>query len=339
MDTWTAILHIAPYTVGIALPAGIVVAAVLYWLLRKASVTTAVTVVVLVPMLVTMITGLAVTGFMFTPQLAVTVVLWVSVLVVTVPLAVLLGRMFARRSVWEREARERERAAEASRRELVAWISHDLRTPLAGIMAMSEALADGVVDDPAGVRRYATTISRDTERLGSMVEDLFELSRINAGAIALTLSELPLYDVVSDAVATQAPVAADLGVRIRTDVEDWPVVMGSDRELGRVLRNLLSNAIRHTPADGEVTIEAGAADERVWLRVQDACGGIPEPELDRVFDVAYRGTSTRERSDKVPAGAGLGLAIARGLVQAHRGEITVRNHGAGCRFEVRLPAP
>jgi signal transduction histidine kinase len=217
----------------------------------------------------------------------------------------------------------------------VAWISHDLRTPLAGIRAMAEALSDGVVSSPEDVAGYASRISAETQRLSGMVDDLFELSKITAGALRLTMSAVPLRDVISEAVAAEGPVAASKGVRLEADAEQWPVVLGSDPELARVIRNLLSNAIRHTPADGTVAVHVGAEDDHAVVRVDDACGGIPDNELDRVFDVAFRGSAARTPSGD--GGAGLGLAIARGLVEAHKGEIAARNHGPGCRFEVRLP--
>jgi signal transduction histidine kinase len=257
---------------------------------------------------------------------------------VTVPAAIILGRAIARRSVWEREARERERAAEQSRRELVAWISHDLRSPLAGIQAMAEALADGVVSERSEVADYAQRISGESTRLSGMVGDLFELSRITAGALQLTMSAVPLRDVVSDAVAAQSPVAERKRVRVLENGEAWPVVSGSDPELARIVRNLVSNAIRHTPPDGTVAVQIDIDGDQALLAVDDSCGGIPDDEIGRVFDVAFRGTQARtpERSGTT-AGGGLGLAIAKGLVEAHRGHIGVHNHGPGCRFEVRLP--
>lgn len=332
---WVELWHVAPYAIGFSLPIALAGA----WLLaglRQRSLTTAMTVLVLVPSAALVAGVVAVSGFMFTPQLRSTLLVCGLVTIVTVPIAVLLGRSIGRRSVWEREALARERRAEASRRELVAWISHDLRTPLAGIRAMSEALADGVVFEPAEVAGYAAAIRRETERLSGMVDDLFELSRITAGSLQLTLSSVPLHDVVSEAVAAQAPVAARRGVRVLAEASTWPVVRGSDPELARVVRNLLSNAIRHTPADGTVLVAAGVDGAEGWLRVDDGCGGIPEPDLSRVFEVAFRGTKARTPEPADP-GAGLGLAIARGLVEAHRGRITARNHGRGCRFEVHLP--
>jgi signal transduction histidine kinase len=172
-----------------------------------------------------------------------------------------------------------------------------------------------------------------------MVNDLFELSRITAGALRLTLSAVPLRDVVSDSVAAALPMARRKRVRLYADVRAWPVVLGSDPELARIVRNLLSNAIRHTPPDGSVMVGLGMDGKEALLHVDDACGGIPEQELGRVFDVAFRGSTARtpNADPEEPAGAGLGLAIARGLVEAHKGKIDARNHGPGCRFEVRLP--
>ena len=234
------------------------------------------------------------------------------------------------------EARERERALEGSRRELVAWVSHDLRTPLAGIRAMAEALEDGVVDDPATVARYHRTIRFETERLAGLVDDLFELSRIHAGALRLQMERVSLGDIVSDALAAADPLARSKGVRLEGRLAGAPPALDvSTPEFQRVLRNLLSNAIRHTPSDGTVFVEAGASDGAAYIAVADGCGGIADAELSRVFDVSFRGEQARTPS--TDGGAGLGLAIARGLVHAHRGEIEVANAGAGCRFTVRVP--
>jgi len=235
-------------------------------------------------------------------------------------------------------SRESEERLGRSRQELVASFSHDLRTPLAGIRAMSEALEDGVVADPATVQRYHRGIRTEADRMTQMVDDLFELSRINAHAIPLQLQDVLLRDVVSDALAAAAPVAAAKRVRVVGDAEGAQVpVRASVPEMSRVLRNLLANAIRHTPADGSVHVRAHTCDGQGYVEVADACGGIPEQDLPRVFDVAFRGTAARTPGDD--GGAGLGLAISRGLVHAHRGEISIANAGPGCRVLVRIPAP
>jgi signal transduction histidine kinase len=234
------------------------------------------------------------------------------------------------------QARARERSLDASRRELVAWVSHDLRTPLAGIRAIVEALEDGVVHDPETVARYYTTLRVEADRLAGLVDDLFELSRTQAGVLRLHFERVSLGDLVSDAIATAAPVAEAKGVRLEGRLSGPPPDLDvSAPEVLRALRNILENAIRHTPSDGTVVVEAGRDADRAFVSVADSGGGIPEPDLPRIFDVAFRGDSARTPGD----GAGLGLAIARGLVDAHRGEITVRNDNGGARFTVRLPLP
>jgi signal transduction histidine kinase len=231
---------------------------------------------------------------------------------------------------------ERERMLERSRRELVAWVSHDLRTPIAGIRAMVEALDDGVVDDPAEVRRYHGQLVCEADRLARLVDDLFELSRIEADTLALTLEPLSLGELVSDAVASAAVVAESKGVRVAGRVDGpAPRISGAAPELTRAVHNLLDNAIRHTPPGGVVEVAVAGIDGAAEVSVRDECGGIPAADLDRVFDLAYRGDTARSPGDD--EGAGLGLAIARGFVEAHRGDIAVRNEPGGCRFIVTLP--
>jgi signal transduction histidine kinase len=239
------------------------------------------------------------------------------------------------------EGRRREQSLEASRRELVAWVSHDLRTPLAGLRAMAEALEDEVADDPA---RYHRQIRREVDRLSRMVDDLFELSRIQSGALTLSLEQVEVGALVSDVISGAQAVAAARGVRL--DAQLASATVDADATgLGRVLANLVVNAIRHTPSDGTVQVEVEvqvAPDGRrsdVVLSVTDRCGGIGEQELARVFDAGWRGSAARtpDVDTTQGAGAGLGLAIARGIVEAHQGRIGVRNTAGGCRFEVTLP--
>ncbi|WP_328903913.1 HAMP domain-containing histidine kinase [Streptomyces sp. NBC_00441] len=241
-----------------------------------------------------------------------------------------LTRELAATSAKLDSSRMRERALETSRRELVAWISHDLRTPLAGLRAMSEALEDGVaVDSP----RYLRQIRTEVERMNDMVGDLFELSRIHAGSLALTPTRVSVYDLVGDALAGADPLAREHGVRlVGGRIEEVPVEVDG-KEMSRVLGNLLINAIRRTPADGTVAVAAHRAPDGVVLSVTDSCGGIPEEDLPRVFDTGWRGSHARTP----PAGAGLGLAIVRGIVEAHAGRAEVRNVSGGCCFEVTLP--
>jgi len=233
-----------------------------------------------------------------------------------------------------------ERALESSRRELVAWVSHDLRTPLAGLRAMTEALEDGVVDDAPTVARYHRRMRGEVERLAAMVDDLLELSLLQAERRPLTLARVALSDVVADALAAAEPLARAEGVTLsgRAVDADTPVLADA-AGLGRVLANLIVNALRHTPRGGAVEVVTGDGDGGAWVEVSDGCGGIPAEDLPRLFEVAFRGQAARspEPDTVAPAGAGLGLAIARGLVEAHGGSLGVVNAGPGCRFTVRLP--
>ncbi len=237
------------------------------------------------------------------------------------------------------EARSRELAMEASRRELIAWVSHDLRTPLAGIRAMAEALEDGMVEGPEEQARYHRTLRTESDRLAALVDDLFELSRIQAGALRLCPEPVDLADLLSDAVAGAQALANAAGVRLVGDIElPAPVLDLSAAEATRAVRNLLDNAIRHTPSGGEVIVRCRAdagPDGRLGaiVEVADACGGIPAEHLDRVFELAYSGDDARSPHD---GRTGLGLAITKGIVEAHGGQVSVRNDGPGCRFTVRL---
>jgi len=236
------------------------------------------------------------------------------------------------------ESRARELALEQSRRELVSWVSHDLRTPLAGLRAMTEALEDGLADEPS---RYHRQMRAEVDRMVRMVDDLFELSRIHAGVLRLSPQSVALGDVVSEAIAGADSVARARGVRLGGQVEQDVLVTADPEGLSRVVSNLLMNAIRHTPADGVVEVSARAVADGVELSVTDGCGGMKEEDIRRVFDVGWQGSSARtpdHRDVAGGAGAGLGLAIVKGIVEAHLGQVAVTNHEPGCRFLVRLPA-
>ena len=233
------------------------------------------------------------------------------------------------------EARDRERALEASRRELVAWVSHDLRTPLAGLRAMAEALEDGVVTDWQTVGRYHAQIRAQTGRLTLMIDDLFELSRIHAGALRLSRQVVGVGDLIGEALTIAEPLARAKGVRLRGSAVPGLAVWVDSAAVGRALLNLVANAIRHTPADSVVDVRADGESGMAAVSVSDSCGGIPAEHLLRVFDIGFRGETAR--TPATGEGAGLGLSIARGIIQAHRGQIGVRNAGSGCQFVIRLP--
>lgn len=231
-------------------------------------------------------------------------------------------------------ARAAAAAAETGRRDLVAGISHDLRTPLTGMRAMVEALEDGVVDDAPTVARYHHQLRVEIDRLAAMVSDLFELSRVE-GPLQLNLQRVAAADLVDEAVASADPVARTKNLTLHAQSAPGLPVEVDTTEFGRVMRNLLLNAIRHTPADGSITVSAATGEGTVSFAVADACGGIPESDLPRVFQPAFRGDAARTTA--ADQGGGLGLAIARGIVEAHRGAIRVANFGPGCRFVVSLP--
>ncbi|MEV0029612.1 HAMP domain-containing sensor histidine kinase [Nocardia sp. NPDC050793] len=332
-------LQIVGYALACSIPV-VLIGAIILRATSNRSLTTSMAVLVLIPTLATLAGIVGVSGLMFTHEFQRNALVLAVVAAVTVPAAILLGREQARKTVWEKEIREQERAAERSRRELVAWVSHDLRTPLAGIRAMAEALTDGVVTGAADVTRYAEQIGCETDRLSRMVDDLFEMSKINAGALRLELEPVDLREVIDEVLAANHPTAERARVALRAEQPpDRIVVTASDQALGRVLTNLVSNAIAHTPPGGEVAISAGISGEQAWARVDDTGPGIAAEDLPRIFEVAYRGTAARSpvAQSGVPIGSGMGLAIAAGLVEAHRGDITAENRERGCRFEVRLP--
>src|SRR5258708_7835266 len=202
-----------------------------------------------------------------------------------------------------------------------------------GVGAMAEALEDGLAADPP---RYHKQIRAEAERLASMVDDLFELSRIHSGALQLSSEQIALDDLVSDVLASTEALALERGVSLDGKAAGQLTVRADPRELSRALTNLLANAIRHTPPGGCVHVEARHENGDALLAVADGCGGIPEADLPRVFDLAWRGTDAR--SPAPDSGAGLGLAIVRGVAEAHQGSVRVVNAGAGCCFEMRLPA-
>ncbi len=258
-----------------------------------------------------------------------------------VPVAALFGVLIARRiratertNATEIAARQRDAQVEKSRRELVAWVSHDLRTPLAGLRAMTEALEDGIADDPP---RYHRQMRAEVERMSSMVDDLLALSRIHSGALRLTIETASLADLVSDTLASASALAHRRRVRLSGHAQGSVSVPADAREMSRVLANLVTNAVRHTPPDGSVAVEATTVPDAAVVSVTDSCGGIPDGDLERVFDPGWRAASARTPGED--GGAGLGLAIVRGVVEAHGGRVDVRNVDGGCRFEVRLPLP
>src|SRR5512143_1967010 len=233
-------------------------------------------------------------------------------------------------------AQQKQRELDLLRRELVAWVSHDLRTPLTSMRAVLEALADGVVDDPDTVQRYYRVAQHDIRSLSHLIDDLFDVSQIDAGGLQLDVELNSIGDLISDTIESFSETARQQNVQLSGEVRPGtePVRMDA-RRIGRVLANLTSNALRHTPAGGQVHLAARRTSNSIEVEVRDTGDGIRSEDLPYIFDRFYRGEKSRSRAT---GGAGLGLAIARGLVEAHGGSIRVESEvGHGARFVFVLP--
>lgn len=246
----------------------------------------------------------------------------------------LAGAFNAMAARLETAAAERQRA-ETSRRELLAAISHDLRTPISNARLMTEAIADGLVDEE-GERRYIKNIKAELDCLDRLIADLFELSRIEAGALPLQRAPTDLGVLVSESLETVRAEANQAGVLLDSDVEPGlPLANLDPLCMQRVLRNLLGNAVRYTPAGGKVLLSARLRGSSIELTVSDSGPGIPQEDAARIFEPFFRGDGARQREG---VGAGLGLAIARGIVEAHGGSIALdRGTAQGSTFRTRLP--
>jgi signal transduction histidine kinase len=232
---------------------------------------------------------------------------------------------------------QKQQELDTLRRELVAWVSHDLRTPLTSMRAVLEALADGLVDDPETVQRYYRVAQHDIRSLSHLIDDLFDVSQIDAGGLQLDVALNSIGDLISDTIESFSETARQQNVQLAGEVQPGtdPVKMDA-RRIGRVLANLTSNALRHTPAGGQVHLAARRTVSGIEVEVLDTGEGIRPEDLPYVFDRFYRGEKSRSRAT---GGAGLGLAIAQGIVEAHGGHIRVESEvGHGARFVFVLPS-
>jgi signal transduction histidine kinase len=250
---------------------------------------------------------------------------------VLVGLAILGGALAAALAVRLAMEERSRREIEDARRRLIAAASHDLRTPLASIRLLVESIDDGMVEGETR-DRYLQEIRTHVGVLGDLVDDLFELSRIEAGEISWSMRQVELGGLIDDTVAAMRATAAERGVRIAAELPDGEVVARANAEkLQRVLFNLIQNAIRHTPADGAVTVRAQSDADAVEVEVADDGEGIPGGEEARVFEAFYRGDAARGED-----GAGLGLAISRAIVEAHGGRIWLEPGSPGTRVHFTL---
>lgn len=250
-----------------------------------------------------------------------------------------LGRTFNTMASALQEVDEQKRQLEQTRRALIAWVSHDLRTPLAAIRAMNEAIIDGVVSDTETVNRYHEGIQKEVQHLSHLIDDLFELAQLDTGHIKIMREKASIHDLVSDTLGGIGAQAEKQGIKLVGRVEEnLPLVPIAADKIQRVLYNLLDNAIRHTPTGGEVTLRARQVNQKMCFEIHNTGEAIASGDLPHIFKSFYRGEPSRTRANDGYRGTGLGLAIARGFVEAHGGEIWVEsNLGKGTTFIFTLP--
>ena len=226
--------------------------------------------------------------------------------------------------------------SEAARRNLVAAVSHDLRTPITSLRLLADAVGDGIVEDAEMRRGYLRRMGTHIDALSVLIDDLFELSRLEAGDISWTIEQVPLPELVGETVEAMRVQAEAKGVAVTADVpETLKPAHANPEKLQRVLFNLIQNAIHHTPADGSVVVRAESVPSGVEFEVADTGDGIAAEERERVFTAFYRGGADAARTSP---GAGLGLAVSRAIVEAHGGRIWLADASVGTRVRFSLPA-
>jgi signal transduction histidine kinase len=231
----------------------------------------------------------------------------------------------------EESAREQ---SEAARRDLVAAVSHDLRTPITSLRLLAEAVGDDIVDGDTRAA-YLARMRTHIDALSALIDDLFELSRLESGDISWSLERVPLHELVGETVEAMRLEAEARGVEVVAAVPDeLSPARANPEKLQRVLFNLIQNAIRHTPADGSVVVRAEPAAAGIEVEVSDTGDGIAAAEREHVFTAFYRGGTVASRTG---GGAGLGLAVSRAIVEAHGGQIWLAESDAGARVRFSLP--
>ncbi len=250
-----------------------------------------------------------------------------------------LSKAFNQMAIRLEQAAANERALDEARRNLVAWASHDLRTPLTSLRVMIAALTDGVVDDPETISRYLHQSQNEITRMSKLLDDLFELAQLDAGFLALDFEWISLSDLISDTLESFAARADTQGVTVEGSVDPQvDLVWAAPEKLSRILDNLLSNALRFTPKGGSIRLSAKVKENSTVVMVSDSGSGVDPKDLPHIFDRFYRGEKSRMRDQNESGGVGLGLAIVKGLVEAHSGEIWVESGPKnGTKFWFTLP--
>jgi signal transduction histidine kinase len=250
-----------------------------------------------------------------------------------------LAQAFNQMAARLEKAAEAERSLDEARRNLVAWASHDLRTPLTSIRVMLDALADGVVDDPGTINRYLRQSQNEVKRMSTLIDDLFELAQLDAGYQHLDFEWIALADLISDTLESFAAQAKNQGVTLEgTITPDVDPIWVAPDKLSRILDNLVGNALRYTPEGGSICLAAQLEGDQVRVEVCDNGNGIAASDLPHVFDRFYRGEKSRVRNGEKGDGVGLGLSIVQGLVKAHGGEIWAESEiDVGTKIWFTLP--
>ncbi len=246
-----------------------------------------------------------------------------------------LSQAFNAMAAQLQQAFEKQRDMERARKELVAAVGHDLRTPLASIRLMTEAICDGVTDE-AQTRIFQERIRAEVIYMSGLIDDLFELSQLDAGALKIKCEAGNLADLISDTLESMRAQAEAKHQTLEGEiVGELPIIEFDHRKIQRVLNNLVGNAVKYTPEGGHIAISAGVEDKSVKVSVTDNGEGINSADLGHLFEPFYRGERSRGREH---GGAGLGLAIAKGLAEAHGGSVSVESkEGQGSTFTLRLP--
>lgn len=239
------------------------------------------------------------------------------------------------------EVDEQKRQLEQTRRDLTAWVSHDLRTPLTSMQVMIEAMLDGVVQDKETVHRYLDSSRAEIEHLALLIDDLFELAQLDVGHLTINMQLASISDLISDTLGSMEPKAQQHGITLVGEVaDDIDMIRMAPDKIQRVLSNLVDNAVKYTKEGEAVTLRAYRSAAEIRIDIHNSGSYIPQDVLPRLFESFYRGEGSRMRGDDGGRGTGLGLAIARGFIEAHGGRIWASSEeGAGTTFSFTLPQP
>lgn len=246
-----------------------------------------------------------------------------------------LARTFNDMASQLEESAEKRKELETLHKELIAWIGHDLQTPLTSVSAIIEALADGMVQDRETEQRYYNTAKKNISALSHLIDDMFQMAQIDAGGLELNIESVSISDLISDTLESFTELARHKEITLQGSVApDLGEVQIDARRINRVLNNLIDNAIRHTPDYGLVELRANKFAQEIIVDVIDNGEGIPPEDLPHIFDLFYHGEVLQRSST---SGTGLGLAISKGIIDAHGGEIMVHSQSGQTRFTFIIP--